>query len=92
MVPEQLRLPNYHFVNRDAAQQLNEDLWKTSFQLFVQAFDSPPEPIQAKKLSKLMKAKTLSETVRAELFDYEGFLRCLGRVSLSEFNCSSHRR
>ena len=56
--------------------------WKKAYQLFVQAFREPVDDAHKKKLAKLLK-KPLSADIAAELFDYDAFLRGLGRMSLS---------
>lgn len=58
-------------------------LWKTSHELYVQAFDVPSDPVSAKKLAKLKKNKVLPEDVHKELFEFENFLVNLGKMSLS---------
>lgn len=64
--------------------------WKKAHVLYLQAFSEPPNPTDKKKLGKLLK-KPLGAELSKELFDYEaGFLKGLGRMSLSEFSLSIH--
>ncbi|KAF9562868.1 SET domain-containing protein [Agrocybe pediades] len=56
--------------------------WKKAYTLYVQAFKEPKSPLEQKKLEKLSK-KPLPADVERELFEYEGFLRGLGRMSLN---------
>ncbi|EMD30911.1 hypothetical protein CERSUDRAFT_163648 [Gelatoporia subvermispora B] len=56
--------------------------WKRAYQLFVQAFRDPTDDAHKKKLAKLLK-KPLSKDIADELFDYDAFLRGLGRMSLN---------
>ncbi|KAG8993796.1 SET domain-containing protein 5 [Tulasnella sp. JGI-2019a] len=69
--------------NWEGVQHANGELWKTSYDLYVQAFDAPPDSAWAKKLAKLKKNKTLPNDIRKELFDFENFLVNLGRMSLN---------
>lgn len=57
-------------------------LWKKAHQLLVHAFHAPPADADKKKLAKILRRPAPDE-VAAELFSYDGFLRGLGRMSLS---------
>ncbi|EPQ55921.1 SET domain-containing protein [Gloeophyllum trabeum ATCC 11539] len=57
--------------------------WKKAHQLFVHAFQDPPTEQAKKKLSKILR-KPLREDVAKELFEYDGFLRGLGRMNLNQ--------
>jgi hypothetical protein len=65
--------------------------WKKAHQLVVQAFKEPKNPADQKKLTGLLK-KSLPAEIERDLFDYEpGFLRNLGKMSLSAWppTCSA---
>ncbi|KAI0830327.1 SET domain-containing protein [Trametes gibbosa] len=57
-------------------------MWKKAHKLFVQAFQAPLTDTEKKRLVKLLK-KPLRQDVADALFDYEAFLRGLGRMSLN---------
>ena len=57
-------------------------MWKRAHKLYVQAFQEPATDAEKKRLAKLLK-KPLRQDVADALFDYEAFLRGLGRMSLS---------
>ncbi|KAK1222402.1 hypothetical protein PQX77_014735 [Marasmius sp. AFHP31] len=71
----------YCFNETDANAE-NQPGWKKAFELYVQAFKRPTSAAHEKKLGKLYK-KTLRPEIEKELFEYEGFLRGLGRMSLN---------
>ena len=57
--------------------------WKKAYTLFVQAFKEPKNPADQKRLAKLLK-EPLPVDIERDLFEYEpGFLRNLGKMSLS---------
>lgn len=56
--------------------------WKMCFQLYLQAFREPKSAPDQKKLARILK-KPLNPDVEKDLFDYDSFLRGLGRMSLS---------
>ena len=58
--------------------------WKNCYQLYLQAFRTPKSTADKKKLARLLK-KPLDPEIEKDLFDYDAFLRGLGRMSLSEF-------
>ncbi|TFK48194.1 SET domain-containing protein [Heliocybe sulcata] len=58
-------------------------IWKKAYQVYVQAFQDPPTESAKKKLAKILK-KPLREDVAKELFEYDGFLRSLGRMNLNQ--------
>ena len=62
--------------------------WKKAHKLYVQAFQEPPTDAEKKRLAKLLK-KPLPQDITDMFFDYEAFLRGLGRMSLSELPLSS---
>lgn len=63
-------------------------VWKKAFSLYKQALWESPNDGAKSKLEKILK-KPLDEPTKKkienELFTYEGFLRNLGRMSLSKF-------
>ncbi len=56
--------------------------WKRAFDLYLQAFKEPASDGERRKLNKLLK-KPVRKDLADELFDYNGFLRGLGRMNLS---------
>ena len=64
--------------------------WKKGYQLFLQAFKEPTAPADKKKLTKILR-KPIKEEVAKEVFEYEAFLRGLGRMSLSKLTRASSR-
>ena len=60
--------------------------WKRAYKLYAQAFQEPATDAEKKRLSKLLR-KPLPQEVVELFFDYDAFLRGLGRMSLS--TCSS---
>lgn len=67
--------------DRSAAEP-DRATWKKAFQLYSQAFREPVQEAEKKKLARILK-KPIPQEVIDELFDYEAFLRGLGRMSLS---------
>jgi len=68
---------------RGGSSEPDRAAWKKAYTLFLQAFKEPKTPQESKKLAKLLK-KPLPEDIEHALLDYEdGFLRGLGRMSLS---------
>jgi hypothetical protein len=58
--------------------------WQQAHTLYLAAFRAPPTPTARKRLARLLNTKRpLREDVDAGLFEYEAFLRGLGRMSLS---------
>lgn len=62
--------------------QPDRDTWKKAYELYIQAFQSPVKDVEKKKLARLTK-KPVRKEVQEWLFDYDAFLRGLGRMSLS---------
>lgn len=48
----------------------------------MNAFHEPDSILERKKLSRIL-SKPLPEVLVKQLFDYDAYLRCLGRMSLS---------
>lgn len=65
-----------------SAAEPDRATWKKAFQLFVQAFREPAQESEKKKLARVLK-KPIPQEVLDELFEYDAFLRGLGRMSLS---------
>jgi len=61
----------------------DRDTWKEAHKLFLRAFLDPQLAQEKKKLSRILK-KPLPESISRELFEYDAFLRGLGRMSLSK--------
>ncbi|KAI8996255.1 SET domain-containing protein [Trametes punicea] len=57
-------------------------MWKKAHKLYVQAFQEPATEAEKKRLARLLK-KPLRADVAEALFDYDAFLRGLGRMSLN---------
>lgn len=64
--------------------------WEKAHKLYVQAFQTPATPADQKKLAKILR-KPLPEHTSKELFEYEGFLRGLGKMNLSTPRLPSYR-
>jgi hypothetical protein len=60
----------------------DQESWQQLFKLYIQAFREPKSVPEQKKLARLLK-KPLELEIEKELFEYGGFLRGLGRMSLS---------
>ncbi|KAI0339117.1 SET domain-containing protein [Trametopsis cervina] len=60
--------------------------WKKAHELYTQAFKAPAKDTEKRKLAKILK-KPVRADLAAELFEYDGFLRGLGRMNL---NLESH--
>ncbi|KAF8637143.1 hypothetical protein AX17_003047 [Amanita inopinata Kibby_2008] len=56
--------------------------WKKAFELYVQAFKQPTTVAEQKRLGRMLK-KPLQSDIDQELFDYNGFLRHLGKMNLN---------
>ncbi|TDL15556.1 SET domain-containing protein [Rickenella mellea] len=65
-----------------AFPQPDRATWKHAHTLFVQAFRTPTTPQHQKKLARILKTP-LPDDIAAELFEYDAFLRSLGRMSLN---------
>ena len=59
-------------------------MWKRAHKYYVQAFQDPATDAEKKRLAKMLK-KELPKDISDTLFEYEAFLRGLGRMSLSEW-------
>ncbi|OSC96407.1 SET domain-containing protein [Trametes coccinea BRFM310] len=57
-------------------------MWKKAHKLYLQAFQEPATDAEKKRLAKLLK-KPLRQDIAEALFDYDAFLRGLGRMSLN---------
>ncbi|KAJ4480919.1 hypothetical protein J3R30DRAFT_2379715 [Lentinula aciculospora] len=69
----------YHF---HQGNQPDSESWRKAFDLYMQAFKEPPSLLDQKKLAKIMK-KPLKADVSQGLFQYDAFLRNLGKMSLN---------
>ena len=76
------RLRVYSSYDRLGNAQPDRETWKKAYELYIQAFQSPVKDIEKKKLARLIKKPSRKE-VQEWLFDYDAFLRGLGRMSLS---------
>ncbi|KAG5641930.1 hypothetical protein DXG03_003956 [Asterophora parasitica] len=56
--------------------------WKKAHSAFIHAFRTPKSPSDQKSLARILK-KPVNATIETGLFDYDGFLRGLGRMSLN---------
>jgi len=74
---------NLFFFWRPSQPEPDRPTWKKAFELYSQAFKEPKAPQDQKKLTRILK-KPLPAAIERGLFDYEtGFLRNLGKMSLS---------
>ncbi|KAH7928037.1 SET domain-containing protein [Leucogyrophana mollusca] len=60
----------------------DRDNWRKAFELYLQAFKEPSHALNQKKLARILKLQ-LPPDMAKELFEYDAFLRGLGRMSLS---------
>lgn len=60
----------------------DRETWKGAFELYLRAFQSPITEPEKKNLRRILK-KPVRKEVLDEFFDYDAFLRGLGRMSLS---------
>jgi hypothetical protein len=70
-------------VGRFGHNEPDREAWKRAHQLFVQALQDPSTEADKKKLARILK-KPIPAHVTSALFDYDNFLRGLGRMSLSK--------
>ncbi|KAF8824592.1 hypothetical protein HHX47_DHR8000115 [Lentinula edodes] len=70
----------YHF--HKAGSQPDSDSWQEAFKLYMQAFREPPALQDQKKLARLVK-RPFRADVSQGLFQYDAFLRNLGKMSLN---------
>jgi hypothetical protein len=81
-----------NLASRGTQSEPDRAAWKKAHALFIEAFKEPKNAADKKKLAKILK-KPVDPQLEKVLFDYElGFLRGLGRMSLSKILClsSSH--
>ncbi|KAG6866311.1 hypothetical protein C0991_005778 [Blastosporella zonata] len=60
----------------------DRESWKKAHAAVLQAFRSPKSPADQKSLAKILK-KPISPVVEKALFEFDGFLRGLGKMSLN---------
>lgn len=60
----------------------DRETWKTAHELFVRAFRDPATEPERKRLARVLK-KPVGKEVADEIFEYDAFLRGLGRMSLN---------
>jgi hypothetical protein len=70
--------------NANHRRELDQVTWKKCYQLYFQAFREPKSATEQKKLARILK-KPLDPEIEKYFFDYDAFLRGLGRMSLSMF-------
>ncbi|KAG5338159.1 putative protein lysine methyltransferase SET5 [Termitomyces sp. J132] len=64
------------------ASEPDRESWKKAHAVFSQAFRSPKTPADQKSLARILK-KPINPVIEKTLFDYDGFLRGLGKMSLN---------
>ncbi|KIJ18321.1 hypothetical protein PAXINDRAFT_167508 [Paxillus involutus ATCC 200175] len=67
---------------REKGAEPDRENWRKAYDLYLQAFKVPKSTDEQKKLAKILK-KAVDETIQKELFEYDAFLRGLGRMSLN---------
>ncbi|OJA13935.1 hypothetical protein AZE42_01349 [Rhizopogon vesiculosus] len=67
---------------RDQGLEPDRESWRRAFDLYLQAFKEPTFPIQQKKLVRMLK-KQIPQELQTGTFEYQAFLRGLGRMSLN---------
>jgi len=60
----------------------DRESWRRAFDLYLQAFKEPTLPVQQKKLARMLK-KQIPQELQTDTFEYQAFLRGLGRMSLN---------
>lgn len=68
---------------RDKGVEPDRENWKKAHELYICTFSSPKTLDEQKKLARILK-KPVPETLQRYLFEYDAFLRGLGRMSLSQ--------
>lgn len=68
---------------RENGAEPDRENWKKAHELYLWAFKVPKASDEQKKLAKILK-KPVPESIQRELFEYDTFLRGLGRMSLSQ--------
>lgn len=71
------------FVYRLGNAEPDRETWKKAYELFIRAFKEPASESDKKRLAKILK-KPARKEVADEIFEYDAFLRGLGRMSLSK--------
>jgi hypothetical protein len=73
---------------REQGLEPDRENWRRAFELYLQAFKEPRTLAEQKKLARVLK-KPISEELQKFTFEYQAFLRGLGRMSLSKLfhNC-----
>lgn len=69
------------FINRRFRARIDHDFWRAGFDQLSNAIRIP---IESNALSRIVK-RPISVSLVPELYDYDAFLRGLGRMSLSKF-------
>ncbi|KAG1761207.1 hypothetical protein EDD22DRAFT_897873 [Suillus occidentalis] len=67
---------------REQGLEPDRENWRRAFELYLQAFKEPRTPAEQKKLVRILK-KPIPEELQKFTFEYQGFLRGLGRMSLN---------
>jgi len=67
---------------KDTGREPDQLSWKMCYQLYLQAFRKPKSAADKKKLARILK-KPLDTEIEEYFFDYDAFLRGLGRMSLN---------
>ncbi|KAG0706186.1 hypothetical protein DFH29DRAFT_996092 [Suillus ampliporus] len=67
---------------RDQGLEPDRENWRKAFELYLQAFKEPRTPAEQKKLARILK-KPIPEELQKDTFEYQAFLRGLGRMSLN---------
>lgn len=69
--------------NRSGHPEPDRAAWKKAYELYVHAFKEAPTPGEQKKLARILR-QPVRPDIEQELFDYNGFLRHLGKMNLSK--------
>ncbi|KAG8215343.1 hypothetical protein J3R82DRAFT_8938 [Butyriboletus roseoflavus] len=67
---------------RDKGLEPDRENWRKAHELYLWAFKAPKASDEQKKLARILK-KPVPESIQREFFEYDGFLRGLGRMSLN---------
>ena len=67
----------------------DHESWRGAFELYLQAFKEPRTPAEQKKLARILK-KPIPEELQKYTFEYQAFLRGLGRMGISKLFDNYH--
>lgn len=75
---------NQYIFGRGKGVEPDRQNWKKAHELYLWTFKAPKTLDEQKKLARILK-KSVPASMHKELFEYDTFLRGLGRMSLSQY-------